>query len=75
MVLWLVHVMVKEMHMELDDGVAHLTGCGIRNGEVTQSGLSPLAAPSSTFSHAVVPQSLATLIEKFVQSPVTPNLE
>ena len=53
----------------------HLTGCGIRDGEVTQSGLSLLAAPSPTFSHAVVPQSLATLIEELVQSPVTPNLE
>ena len=39
----------------------HLTGCGghltsrgIRDREVTQSGLSPLVAPSLAFSHAVV---------------------
>ena len=58
------------------DGLGgHLTSRGIRDGEVTQSGLSPLAAPSPAFSHAVVPQSFATLIEEFAQSPVTPNSE
>ena len=39
-------------------------GHGIRDGEVTQSGLSPLTAPSPSFSHTVVLQSLATLIKE-----------
>ena len=51
----------------------HLIDHGIRDREVTQSGLSPLAAPSPAFSLAVVPQSLATLIKESAQSPVAPN--
>ena len=52
----------------------HLTGCGIRGGEATQLGLSPLAAPSPTFSHAVVQQSPTTLIEEYAQSLGVLNL-